>query len=316
MITTVALLAYAGALALWGERLTRRLSWLDRAPRLGLVIWQTASLSVLAGVVLAGLTSVVPVLGASRDLADLLDACQMMLLSHYGAPGRPAEAYAGLVVALGVTLWTVAHIAVALVRTGRERRGHARMLAVLARRHPGLDALVLEHDQPLAYCLPGRHRCVVLTTGVLARLDEAQVAAVLAHERAHLAGRHDLAVNLAAALGRAFPGVPLFRAAREEIGKLVELRADDVAAGRHDRLTVAAALVAVASGRAPSAALGAGGPAALLRVRRMLAPHQPLPLRSRLVGLSGAGLLAVLPLILATNPLITALLERHCHFLH
>ena len=43
--------------------------------------------------------------------------------------------------------------------------------------------------QPAAYCVPGRPATIVLTSGALAVLDPAQLTAVLAHERAHLAGR-------------------------------------------------------------------------------------------------------------------------------
>ncbi|MEU5991787.1 hypothetical protein ABZ806_22670 [Spirillospora sp. NPDC047418] len=45
----------------------------------------------------------------------------------------------------------------------------------------------------------------MLSTGALEPLPEDQLSAVLAHERAHLAGRRDLAINLAVAFGRAFP---------------------------------------------------------------------------------------------------------------
>jgi Zn-dependent protease with chaperone function len=44
----------------------------------------------------------------------------------------------------------------------------------------------------LLYCVPGRLPTIVVTTGALAVLEPEQLAAVLAHERAHLAGRHHL----------------------------------------------------------------------------------------------------------------------------
>jgi Zn-dependent protease with chaperone function len=313
MIVVVALLVYAALLAVSGAWLLRRATWTERAPRLGVIMWQAATASVLGAVTLAGLVLMVPAARASHSLADLLDACQAMLLSHYGGVKEPLGAYVGLLVAAGVTGWTLLWVTASLVLAARRRFSHLRALAIVARRRPDLEALVLEHHQPMAYCLPGRHRCVVLTTGALERLDDAQLAAVLAHERAHLDGRHDLAVNVAAAIERAFPGVPLFRAAHREIAHLIELLADDAAARRHDRATVAAALVTVAAARVPSAALGAGGPSALRRVRRLLAPHHPLSRPARLAGGLGVGLLMMLPVALATNPAIIAFLERHCH---
>jgi Zn-dependent protease with chaperone function len=310
----VALLAYAVLLGILGPRLLRARHWAERAPRLGVLAWQVAAGSVLAGVVLAGLMLAVPIIRAPHSLADVLAACRMMLRVHYEGAPQPVGGYAGLLVAGGIVSWVVAHAVVTFAATALQRRRHARTLALVARRRRDLGALVVEFDQPLAYCLPGRLRCVVLSTGALERLDEHQVSAVLAHERAHLYGRHDVAINIAVAVARAFPGVPLFRAARVEVPRLLELQADDVAARRHDRVALAAALVTVADARAPAMALGVGGGTALLRVRRLLAPDNPLSRLGRFTGGIGIGLLLALPLALAANPAVTALLERHCHF--
>ncbi|MFG1710390.1 hypothetical protein ACFLIM_45200 [Nonomuraea sp. M3C6] len=51
--------------------------------------------------------------------------------------------------------------------------------------------------------------------------------------------------------------------------------ADDLAARRHPRIHIAAALVRLATGRVPAFALGAGGETALTRVRCMLNPKEP-----------------------------------------
>ncbi|MFI0449679.1 M56 family metallopeptidase [Actinomadura sp. 6N118] len=313
MTATAALLVYAVVLGTLGPRLLRLGSWAERAPRLGVIAWQAATASVLGAVILAGLALVVPIAQAPHGLADLLAACRMMIRAHYENTPQPIGAYGGLAVAGGITLWIIGHVLVMVVTIVVQRRRHLRVLMMVARPRPDLDAMVIEHDEPLAYCLPGRHRCVVVSSGALAGLDADQLSAVLAHERAHLRGRHAMAVNLAMAVNRAFPAVPLFRAARAEISRLIELLADDVAARTHDRTTVAAALVTVASGRTPAAALGAGGGTALLRVRRMLAPSNPLSRTARLTGAIGIGLLAALPLTLALNPAITAVIEQHCH---
>jgi beta-lactamase regulating signal transducer with metallopeptidase domain len=49
---------------------------------------------------------------------------------------------------------------------------------------------------------------------------------VLAHERAHLTGRHHLLVAVAQALRATLPFVPLFRRAPSAVRDLVELAAD------------------------------------------------------------------------------------------
>jgi beta-lactamase regulating signal transducer with metallopeptidase domain len=155
---------------------------------------------------------------------------------------------------------------------GRRRRAsHHDVLAVIARPGPSADVHVIDGDWPAVYCLPGRRR-IVLTTGALTCLDDGQLDAVLAHERAHLAGRHHLVLALAVALQRAFPGVGFFAVAARQVAYLVEVAADDAAARRAPRLTVASALLAVATAGVPAGALGAGGSAAARRIQRLIDP--------------------------------------------
>ena len=56
---------------------------------------------------------------------------------------------------------------------------------------------------------PAAGRPVVLTSAAVEALDDTQLAAVLAHERAHQRGRHHLLVSLAGSLAAAFPRVPM-----------------------------------------------------------------------------------------------------------
>ncbi len=72
------------------------------------------------------------------------------------------------------------------------------------------------------------------------------VDAVLAHERAHVRGRHHLAVALAVAAADALPRVPLCRAAPGAVGVLCELAADAAAVRRHGPAAVRAALAGTA----------------------------------------------------------------------
>ena len=78
---------------------------------------------------------------------------------------------------------------------------------MVGRRGPVPGMVLLEDDRPVVYCVPVRRR-VVFTTGALRRLDRPELDAVLAHERAHLAGRHHLVIIFATAMRGAFPGIP------------------------------------------------------------------------------------------------------------
>src|SRR4029077_5352450 len=101
---------------------------------------------------------------------------------------------------------------------------------------------------------------IVLSSGALAVLDSAQLTAVLAHERAHLAGRHHLLISLARRLRASFPAVPLFTQGPGEVARLAEMCADDAAARRAGRGTLVAALLAMGTGTpGPATALAATG---------------------------------------------------------
>ncbi|MQA87443.1 MAG: M48 family metalloprotease [Streptosporangiales bacterium] len=315
MSVTLVLVTYAAALGAAGPAILRQARWADRAPRLAIVVWQAATASVLASAVLAGLTLTMPAAGVRDGLAELLDACLTSLHLHY-AVGQPLAAAFGFLTAAAVVAWTGGHGAVALVAASWRRRRHAEALSLVARHRDDLDALVLDCDKPAAYCLPGRRRRVVVTTAALAMLDRDQLRAVLAHERAHLDERHHLVLAAAEAVDRAFPGVPLFRHARAEIARLIELLADDIAARRHKRRTVAAALLTVAATPVPADAFGAAGQGVFARIRRLLVPHQPLGRGTQALASAAVGLLLTVPLVVAADAAAFAVLAHHCPLLH
>ncbi|MFI7131046.1 M56 family metallopeptidase [Nonomuraea sp. NPDC050153] len=311
MTVAIALALYGALAALLLPRLLRRARWADRAPRLAIVMWQAASVSVVVSVLLSAFAVAVPASVVGHGLAGLFEACAALLGD--GATLSSTSTRAGLVVG-GLVLARLAHIGgVVLLGARRERRRHGEALSLLGKHDLDLGALVVDYDERLAYCLPGRKGHTVITTGALRSLAPEQVAAVLAHEHAHLRGRHHLVLAGAETLARAFPRVPLFEQARAEIARLVELLADDMAARRHPRVHIAAALVRLATGRVPAFALGAGGETALTRVRRMLHPQEPLDRRERLAGLLAVTVLLAGPATLAVAPGVGAFLAHHCH---
>jgi hypothetical protein len=254
---------------------------------------------------------VVPTVRVSAGLSTLLATCAMELRASYAHPGGAVLAGAGAVLGLAVIARVGWCTAGTLARAGLARRRHRRGLA-LAGRHDGrLGAVVLDHHDAAAWCLPGAGRQVVLTTAAVEALDEVQLTAVMAHERAHQRGHHHLLVSLAGSLAAAFPRVRAFRQGHEQVARLVELLADDAATAASPRLKVAEALLALAA-PAPAAvagaSLGAGGSATGARVRRLITA--PLG-RIR----SGAGVLtlvalAAIPLVVLAGP--AAALIGHC----
>lgn len=312
MIVAVALLVYAAVLCVVGPAWLGRTDWPERAPRLAIAVWQALSAAVLAATVLSGIALALPTGALGGNLADWLRACLMALRDGYATGGGAVLAVSGLLLAAVVSLRAGGCLVAGLVRSGRHRRDHADALTLLACGALGHDAVVIDHAAAAAYCLPGRYRRIVLTSAALAALRDDELAAVLAHERAHLAGRHHLVLAFADGLHRAFPGVPLFRHAHEQVARLVEMLADDVASDRHGRLTVAAAMAALVSGGAPAAALAAGGPTALSRARRLLTPVRPLPTRGVVAGFALTAAVAVLPVMMVAAPAVAATRMAPC----
>ncbi|GAA2688785.1 M56 family metallopeptidase [Streptomyces lunalinharesii] len=157
---------------------------------------------------------------------------------------------------------------------------------------PGETELAVVDDEvPLAFALPGAPGRIVVSRGMLRCLDDDERAALLAHERAHLRGRHHVFQGLwglAAALN------PLLRPLAATGGFLLERWADEEAAARvGDRRVVAqavgrAALAAAGASRPP--ALAATGGAVPQRVRALLSPP---PARRRLPFVVGGLLLTL-----------------------
>lgn len=311
-VIAAGLVAYAALLLAAGAPALARAAWPDRAPRLAIFAWLALAWSGVTSVVLGGLALAVPAGRVSDGLGGLLAACEMMLRARYAHPGGTALAVTGAVLAVAVSVrltWSAAAILAANARAGRRHRGRLRLAG---RTDARLGAIVVDHGEPAAYCLPGTGRQVVVTTAALRALDEAQLAAVLAHERAHQAGRHHLLVSLAAVTAAAFPRVPAFRTARAEVARLAELAADDAAAARSPRLAVAEALLTLGTAPAGAAALGAGGSTAAARVRRMIAAPNPLSRVATAGGALAVAALVVFPLVVLVGPAVTAFAMGYC----
>jgi Zn-dependent protease with chaperone function len=337
MGTALILVLYAAAVAWCLPAPLARLTARGASPRFGLAAWLAAMVSVLASLgaalflLVAAVTANWPRLSQAVCHEVAGTACTPVIY-------RSALYEAGLAGLLAVA--SLAALAGAWRYGGRVRRarrqtaGHATAVRIVGRTLPGagmpggdsaagherggVGTMVLDDPRPAAYCVAGRPPVIVVTRGTLDMLDQAQLEAVLAHERAHLSGRHHSLILAARALAAAFPGVPLFDAGASAVSLLTEMRADDAAARRAGRPALIAALIAIATatpaGTAPAgspaepgipsasgAALAAAAYAVPTRVERML--RTPAPLRR---AASAAVMLAVtLPLLFAP-PLLAA----------
>ncbi|MDX3519948.1 M56 family metallopeptidase [Streptomyces scabiei] len=297
MNAALALGTYTLLVGFVAPHLLLRSDWPHRAPALALAVWHALALSFALGTALTAYHLLMPRAHAHEGLWGLLHSCGVDL----GA-GGPAHATAGhlsvaLPAVLGITLAGGFAFHVARARLARTR--HRQAVDLVGRRSVRLGATVLPYDVPAAYCLPGRRPRIVVSEAAVRELAPEQLAAVLAHERAHIAGRHHLALAGAAAFHSVFPLLPLARRVREQTALLLEMIADDRALRAHSDGALATALYAMAAARAPRDAFAAGGRTVLIRMRRVLGPRTaPHPaLRGALAAATAA--VPLLPLLVA-----------------
>jgi Zn-dependent protease with chaperone function len=304
------LLGYAVAAAWCAPALLAPLTSRGASVRPALTAWFSAMTSVLMAAAIG--TALI----TQTAVADWPTLARVLCRGVAGTACTP-QVYRSALYSAGVAilavLITLAALA-ALWRYGRRTRRavaktrlHARAALLAGRELAGTGAVVLDDPRPVAYCVAGRPAAIVVTSGAVAVLDKAQLAAVLAHERAHLAGRHHLLVTATRGLASAFPGVPLFTRGAEEIARLTELAADEMAARSTGRHALVSALLAIATGTAVSGislprtapvargALAAASYAVPARVERLL--HPP-----------GSGTVAMFGLVLALVSAVFVLL--------
>jgi len=278
MTAALLLCGYALIVAWSASALLTPLTSRGISARFGLTAWLTAMASVLACLatalvvaVTAAVTSWPPFAAeVCRSVAG--QACTPLVYRGVFEFGLSAVALVATVIATMLAWRYGRHVQ----RAQQGTRAHAEAARVTGRPLPGLaagPAFLLDSPQRVAYCVPGRPPAIVLSTGALAILDSAQLTAVLAHERAHLTGRHHLLIAATRGLGATFPAVPLFTRGPAEVARLTEMRADDVAARSSGRSTLLTALLAMGTGTAvPAAALAASACAVQARVQRLLEP--------------------------------------------
>ncbi|AWK75570.1 MULTISPECIES: M56 family metallopeptidase [Rhodococcus] len=310
MDATTALVFGILALLLAGPvpALLSRARWPHRAPRAALVLWQAIALAAVLSAFSSGLAI------ASQLLVP-------------GPDGRPTTAPVEEIDALGLPLWLLyvvvfaltllvgAKLMFAVVQVGfrtRRRRARHRMLVDLLDRCDSTSPLartpdlrILDVTEPIAYCLPGLRQRVVLSQGTFANLDDAEITAILTHERSHLRARHDLVLEAFTAVNAAFPTVVRSKSALGSVQLLVEMLADDSAVRATGPTALARALVACSGSTAPKGAMAAGGPSTLLRVQRLASSESAVPVA--IAAYTASVAILVVPTVAVAVPWLTEL---------
>lgn len=298
MILTAAFALLAVASCVLARWLTRA-TWPYRAPHAAIVLWQAGGLACGLAVVGTAL---------SAGLAPYDRGVRLGLVAFVRHGSAPLDPFHYTALAAGVVVGGVllAALAASFTEVFSARRRHRSLLALVARDDPGVPgALVLDHPGAAAYCLPGLRARIVVSAGTIGMLRPAELAAVVAHERAHAREHHDLVLLPFTSLRRALPGVRPVAGVIAAVHLLVEMRADDRARRLHASRPLAHALVRVGTSApsAPCGALGAADHEVVARVRRLVEPQPELPVLARACVYAAAVALAALPAVLLVLPL-------------
>lgn len=275
------------ALALVGPWLLRQAApALVRVPRLaiavlsgGIIIWLGTLLAI--GPVLAWAGS-----GPALLPEGAAAVCQRCLAAANPFSGGTTDTAipAVLLLALPAALTLALGVGITrqMMRRVRCSREAARQLlrGAQQRRLHGHGVSVVEMEHPFALTFPARHGGIVLSTGAVHALDDDELAAVLAHEHAHLRQRHHLVSALVASVAVFLRWVPLVAAAADALPHYLEIAADNQARRNAGTPALVSALVKLGErahpalhGQACAEALHAAGPE---RIRQLVRPSAGL----------------------------------------
>ena len=272
-----------------------------RGHRAGVILTVWAALVCVNLVVIAG-----PVLG------EVMSRCAMLLLA--GEQERP-DAVAALISAL-ILVTATARAARRLrsVRGARldVHRRHLGLSRILQGAHPQSGStLWLPLAEPTAYSVAGQPPLVVASTGLRTCLDADALAAVLAHERAHIVRRHHSLVAAADALAAGLPWLPLMRRSPALVRTLVEFDADEYAARTHGPNGLHRALQSLRTADVPAPTLAIAGDAVAQRLARLATYRTPTgPIATANIALTS--LTAVLLAVLSSATLMVVAALASC----
>jgi Zn-dependent protease with chaperone function len=311
-LADAALLAVVAIGSVPGAAALRQASWPRRSPAAAILLWQAlglagglAAVGALVGLGLPGGPGVV------RSVLHLGTAFRVGGVFRVPVPVGVAGALPAVLMAfrlaclaaglalLALLCWVLVAASVAAVQARRRQRALLTLLAHGDPKVPG--ALVVDHPTAAAYCLPGLRSKIVVSVGALELLGRGELAAVLAHERAHLRERHDLVLLPFTALRRAFPRSATCADADRAVALLVEMLADDHALRALPARELVSALVRFGTAGAcatPNGALAVAEGEVAARVARLLQPVRPLPACAVAAICLAAGLLAATPVAL------------------
>lgn len=305
MTAATYLLLYGAAVSWLAPPMLTRLTGRGLNPQLGVAAWLTAIAAVLTA------WAVAVALIVSASVTGLPGSATVVLcLEMLGIPERsvtPGAVSLTVLVVAGLLISALVAVRVSRTVAGSRARSceHAAAARILGAPTDRPDVFVISADRPAAYCVAGRPHAIVLTTAAVQTLDAAQLGAVLAHEDAHLAGRHHHLLMVLRALADSLSRLPLFTRGAAAVAQLLEMCADDSAIRRHGSRPLIAGMLKLAGAQPAVGGLAVAAHGVAARVTRLQTPADRITL--------GCHKLAGVTVIAATvvTPILINLVCRH-----
>lgn len=203
---------------------------LDRAEGRVPAHWvaRLGSFSLFAGASILHLSlalGAVPTVLRALDLHRFASVCDRLLL-HLGVSVPPYLGWLSLVLFV-VSATSLARGLVLAIRADRGVR--AATFASASWRGHGFPISVVESTNATAFGLGGRHERIVISSGLVERLDPAELDVVIAHEAAHLLHRDPALLRALYALELGASAVPWLGRSVSSVRLAIERAADEAA---------------------------------------------------------------------------------------
>ncbi|MCH8559184.1 M56 family metallopeptidase [Nesterenkonia sp. DZ6] len=283
---------------------------LIRFPRLAVLGLGASLVLWLTSVMAAGLFLAWALTGPSPLPAPVAEVCQRCLeASNPFSTGFAMETGIPTAAFLFAPAAAVLLVAALGLRAAAKRksllRETCRSLLPVGRRQviDGHLVTVVEDPHPSAFAL-GRDRWgIVVSTGLLAALNDQELRAVLAHEAAHLRERHHLVLDFIGSITGPLRWVPFAGAIAEAVPHYLEVSADNAAQRRAGTRALASALLVMgeASSAQRTASSQTGAQRMMLaagpeRVRQLISPVSP---RQGILG--AVAMTAIMAVLIVTS---------------
>ena len=186
------LVAHGIVLGVAGPPVLARLTHGGHAPRSGIAAWLVAIVAFLVSWLAVGVLVAGDVLRHWHQTRSLVASCVELLCDlAAGRAGGIAQVtvLAAVAAAAAGVVFSGARLTRTIVRLRAKAHRHSEAIRLVGQPTADADVYVMQTPERAAYCVSGRPATIVVTSAAVAALGERELAAVIAHDRAHVAGR-------------------------------------------------------------------------------------------------------------------------------